>query len=198
MSKITEMRCPWCLGSDVYRLYHDTEWGVPCRETTALFELINLEGAQAGLSWITILNKRDAYRRLFHGFDPLKVSRMTDARLEKIAADASIVRHKGKVMAVRSNAQALIRMQKEGIDFTDFVWGFTGGHVVQNQYASMLEVPASTPGSLLMSNALKKHGFKFVGATICYAFMQAAGMVNDHLTTCPRYAQLSVSASDLS
>ena len=191
MSKTTETRCPWCLGSDLYRNYHDTEWGVPCRETTTLFELINLEGAQAGLSWITILNKREAYRRLFHGFDPLKVSRMTDVRLEKIAADASIVRHKGKVMAVRSNAHALLGMQEEGADFADFVWSFTGGLVVQNQYASMQDVPASTPESLAMSKALKKLGFKFVGATICYAFMQAAGMVNDHLTSCPRHAQLS-------
>lgn len=191
MSNTAEARCPWCLGSDLYRAYHDKEWGVPCREPTALFELINLEGAQAGLSWITILNKRDAYRKLFHGFDLLKVSRMTDARLDKIAADASIVRHKGKVWAVRSNARAVIKMQETGDDFSDFVWNFVDGRVVQNQFDSMQQVPASTPESLAMSKALKKRGFKFVGATICYAFMQAAGMVNDHLTSCPRHAQLS-------
>ena len=191
MSNTAEARCPWCLGSDLYRAYHDKEWGVPCREPTALFELINLEGAQAGLSWITILNKRDAYRKLFHGLDLLKVSRMTDARLDKIAADASIVRHKGKVWAVRSNARAVIKMQETGDDFSDFVWNFVDGRVVQNQFDSMQQVPASTPESLAMSKALKKRGFKFVGATICYAFMQAAGMVNDHLTSCPRHAQLS-------
>ncbi len=187
----TDQRCPWCHGSELYRDYHDKEWGVPCRDSHTLFELLNLEGAQAGLSWITILNKREGYRTLFHGFDPVKVSRMRDARLEKIAADPSIVRHKGKVLSVRGNAQALLSMEKEGIDFSDFLWSFVDGKTVQNGFASMDEVPASTPASLAMSKALKKQGFKFVGATICYAFMQASGMVNDHLVSCPRHAQLS-------
>ena len=186
-----EKRCPWCLGSELYRQYHDTEWGVPCRDSQMLFELINLEGAQAGLSWITILNKRDAYRRLFNGFDPEKNARMTDLRLGKIAADASIVRHKGKVSAVRSNAVAWLTMQRQGDDFAEFIWSFVNGAVRQNNYAAMADVPASTPESAAMSKALKKAGFKFVGPTICYAFMQAAGLVNDHLLSCPRHLELS-------
>ncbi|MFK7892498.1 MAG: DNA-3-methyladenine glycosylase I [Granulosicoccus sp.] len=191
MSDTSEKRCQWCLASDVYRDYHDAEWGVPCRDSKQLFELINLEGAQAGLSWITILNKRDAYRKLFLGFDPVKVARLTDSRLEKIAADPSIVRHLGKVMAVRGNAQAWLAMQKAGEDFSEFVWSFVDGNVVQNQFSSMGDVPSSTDASLAMCKALKKRGFKFVGATICYAFMQAAGLVNDHLTSCPRHSDLS-------
>ena len=190
MSETVDTRCPWCLGSEVYREYHDTEWGVPCSDSTQLFELINLEGAQAGLSWITILNKRKAYRKLFLGFDPVRVARMRDSRLDKIATDPSIVRHKGKVYAVRGNAQALLAMQKEGDDFASFLWSFVNSTVVQNRYAAMEDVPASTPESLAMSRALKKKGFKFVGATICYAFMQASGMVNDHLLSCSRHAQL--------
>lgn len=190
MSKSTDPRCPWCLGSELYRDYHDNEWGVPCTDPIQLFELINLEGAQAGLSWITILNKREAYRKLFLGFDPVRIARMSDSRLDKIASDPSIVRHKGKVHAVRGNAQAFLAMQREGEDFADFVWSFVDGKVVQNGYATMEKVPASTPVSLAMSRAMKRKGFKFVGATICYAFMQAAGMVNDHLLTCPRHAHL--------
>lgn len=187
MQEIVEKRCPWCLGSELYKSYHDTEWGVPCRDSATLFELVNLEGAQAGLSWITILNKREAYRKLFHQFDPVKVSRMSDARLEKISVNPAIVRHKGKIAAVRGNAQALLAMQKNGDDFAEFVWSFVGGKPVNNRFSSMVEVPASTAQSLAMSKALKKQGFKFVGATICYAFMQASGMVNDHLLGCPRY-----------
>ena len=190
MPETVDTRCPWCQGSELYRRYHDTEWGVPCRDATQLFELINLEGAQAGLSWITILNKREGYRKLFLGFDPVRVARISDSRLDSIATDPSIVRHKGKVHAVRGNAQALLAMQGEGEDFAEFLWNFVDGKVVQNRYTAMEKVPASTPESLAMSRALKKKGFKFVGATICYAFMQAAGMVNDHLLNCPRHSQL--------
>lgn len=190
MPDISDERCPWCLGSELYRDYHDKEWGVPCRSSHELFELLNLEGAQAGLSWITILNKREGYRKLFHGFDPVKVARMRDARLEKLVADPSIVRHRGKILSVRSNAQALLAMEKDGIDFSEFLWSFVDGSTVHNRFSSMSEVPASTPASLAMSKALKKHGFKFVGATICYAFMQASGMVNDHLLSCSRHVQL--------
>jgi len=164
---------------------------VPCRNSTTLFELISLEGAQAGLSWITILNKREGYRKLFHGFDPVKVARMRDSRLEKIATDPAIVRHKGKVLAVRSNAQAMLAMEDNAEDFSEFLWSFVDGKTLQNTHASMSEVPASTELSLAMSRALKKRGFKFVGATICYAFMQAAGLVNDHLVSCPRHAQIA-------
>ncbi|MFK8079985.1 MAG: DNA-3-methyladenine glycosylase I [Granulosicoccus sp.] len=187
MSDSNDTRCPWCLGSKLYQRYHDTEWGIPCRDSARLFEHINLEGAQAGLSWITILNKREAYRKLFHQFDPVKVARMTDARLEKIAINPAIVRHRGKIAAVRGNAQAWLDMQKNGDDFSEFLWSFVDGEVVTNRFSSMQEVPASTPASLAMSKALKKKGFKFVGATICYAFMQASGMVNDHLITCPQH-----------
>lgn len=191
MSDSVENRCSWCLGSELYRQYHDTEWGVPCRDSTKLFELINLEGAQAGLSWITILNKREGYRNLFHQFDPVRVARMSDVRLEKIVADPAIVRHKGKVAAVRGNAQAWLAMKKQGDDFADFVWSFVDDQVIQNRFSAMDEVPTSTAGSLAMSKALKKQGFKFVGATICYAFMQASGMVNDHLVSCPRHAAVA-------
>lgn len=192
MSDPVDNRCSWCLGSELYRHYHDTEWGVPCRDSATLFELINLEGAQAGLSWITILNKRDGYRKLFHQFDPARVARMSDARLDKIVANPAIVRHKGKVSAVRGNAQAWLSMHERGDDFAEFVWSFVDGKVIQNQFSALNEVPASTPASLAMSRAMKKQGFKFVGATICYAFMQASGMVNDHLVGCPRHAEVAL------
>lgn len=190
MSDTTNDKCPWCMSSALYQHYHDTEWGVPCRDSVRLFELINLEGAQAGLSWITILNKREDYRRLFHGFDPVKVARMRDTSLQKIATDPSIVRHMGKITAVRGNAQAYLAMQNNDEDFAEFLWDFVDGKTIQNTFATMSDVPASTEQSLAMSKALKKRGFKFVGATICYAFMQAAGMVNDHLVSCSRHAQL--------
>jgi len=188
MPQVIEQRCPWCLGSELYRDYHDREWGVPCRDAVALFEMINLEGAQAGLSWITILNKREGYRKLFHQFDPAKVAKLTDSRLASICENTAIVRHKGKVAAVRGNAQAYMAMQARGEDFNEFLWRFVQGRPLHNHFSSMQEVPASTDVSLAMSKALKKQGFKFVGATICYAFMQSCGMVNDHLLDCPRHA----------
>lgn len=188
MSDTVDKRCSWCLGSELYRQYHDTEWGVPCRDSKTLFELINLEGAQAGLSWITILNKRQGYRKLFCQFDPVRVARLSDAKLATIAEDPSIVRHKGKVAAVRGNAQAWLSMQERGDDFARFVWSFVDGKTVQNRFTALSDVPASTQASAAMSKALKKQGFKFVGPTICYAFMQASGMVNDHLISCPRHA----------
>ncbi len=187
MPKTADLRCPWCLGSDVYKQYHDTEWGVPCRDSIELFELLNLEGAQAGLSWITILNKRDAYRKLFAGFDPEKVSRFSDARLDKIASNPSIVRHRLKVEAVRTNARVWLAMRDDGQDFADYIWSYVGTQPIDNGFTSISDVPAHTSVSGQMSKDLKKQGFKFVGATICYAFMQAAGLVNDHLTTCPSY-----------
>jgi DNA-3-methyladenine glycosylase I len=187
MPKTADLRCPWCLGSDVYRQYHDTEWGVPCRDSIELFELLNLEGAQAGLSWITILNKRDAYRELFAGFDPEKVSRFSDAKLDKIASNPSIVRHRQKVEAVRTNARVWLAMRDEGQDFADYIWSYVGNQPIDNDFVSFSDVPAQTSVSAQMSKDLKKQGFKFVGATICYAFMQAAGLVNDHLTACPGY-----------
>jgi DNA-3-methyladenine glycosylase I len=186
----TETRCSWCLGSELYRHYHDTEWGVPCRDSVALFELINLEGAQAGLSWITILNKRAGYRKLFAGFDPVKVARFSDRKLDSIATDPSIVRHRPKVEAVRTNARAWLALHEAGLTFSDLVWEHVGHTPVDNAFTSLDDVPASTAQSLALSQQLKKLGFKFVGPTICYAFMQAAGLVNDHLISCPRHAQL--------
>lgn len=180
-----ELRCPWCLGSDVYKLYHDTEWGVPCRDSVELFELLNLEGAQAGLSWITILNKRDAYRKLFAGFDPVKVSRFSDAKLDKIASNPGIVRHRQKVEAVRTNSRVWLAMRDDGQDFAEYIWSYVNNKSIDNGFTTLSDVPAHTSVSAQMSKDLKKQGFKFVGATICYAFMQAAGLVNDHLTTCP-------------
>ncbi len=186
----TDSRCSWCLGSELYRHYHDTEWGVPCRDPVALFELITLEGAQAGLSWITILNKREGYRRLFAGFDPEKVARFTDARLDRIAADAAIVRHRQKVESVRTNARAWLSLRETGQSFSDLLWSHVEHEPVDNAFRHMSEVPAHTEVSTRMSKQLKKLGFSFVGPTTCYAFMQAAGLVNDHLISCPRYAVL--------
>lgn len=191
MDKPDDVRCAWCLGSDLYKQYHDREWGRACRDSRQLFELLCLEGAQAGLSWITILRKRDAYRQLFAGFDPVRIARFTDSHLEKIAANPAIVRHRLKVFSVRSNARAWLELQQAGQDFSDFVWRYVDHQVVHNAWTSQADVPATTAVSLQMSKDLKKAGFSFVGATTCYAFMQASGLVNDHLVSCPSYAQLS-------
>ncbi len=187
----TDSRCSWCLGSELYRRYHDTEWGVPCRDSVQLFELISLEGAQAGLSWITILNKREGYRRLFSGFDPEKVARLSDKALDRIANDASIVRHRGKVESVRRNARAWLSLRESGQSFSDLVWAHVEHQPLDNAFRQMSDVPALTEPSTRMSKQLKKLGFSFVGPTTCYAFMQAAGLVNDHLVTCPRHAEVN-------
>ena len=184
-------RCPWCEGFALYRHYHDTEWGVPLRGDRALFELINLEGAQAGLSWSTVLKKRDSYRQAFDQFDPEKIARYGDAKVAELLANPGIVRNRLKVAATIGNAKAYLALQTSGQSFADFVWQFTGGQTLQHQRHSMADVPAQTPESDAMSRALKKAGFKFVGSTICYAFMQASGMVNDHLLSCHRHTPLS-------
>ena len=184
-------RCPWCEGFALYRHYHDTEWGVPLRGDRALFELINLEGAQAGLSWSTVLKKRDSYRPAFDQFDPEKIARYSDAKVAELLANPGIVRNRLKVAATIGNAKAYLALQASGQSFADFVWQFTGGQTLQNQRHSMADVPAQPPESDAMSRALKKAGFKFVGSTICYAFMQASGMVNDHLLSCHRHTPLS-------
>lgn len=179
-----ESRCSWCLGDEVYEDYHDNEWGVPCRDDDELFEMLNLEGAQAGLSWITILRKRENYRRAFAGFDKHKVARFTAAKVDKLVLDAGIVRHRQKIEAVIHNAKVAIQIEKDGESLSELLWSFTGGDTLLNQWKTMAEVPAVTPESTAMSRSLKKRGFKFVGPTICYAFMQATGMVNDHLVSC--------------
>ena len=184
-------RCPWCLGSALYVDYHDGEWGVPCRDERALFEMLNLEGAQAGLSWITILKRREAYRRLFLGFDPVPLARFGDADVARILANPEIVRHRGKVAAVAGNARALLRMHDAGETLATLAWDLVDGEPRQNRPAAMSEVAASTPESSALSRELKRRGFAFVGPTIAYAFMQAAGLVNDHLDGCPRQAEVA-------
>jgi DNA-3-methyladenine glycosylase I len=177
-------RCPWCHGHDIYIRYHDEEWGVPVRDERKLFEMLILEGAQAGLSWLTILKKRDNYRRAFDGFDPARIAKYGDAKVRSLLADEGIVRNRLKIAATIANARALLAMDEP---FVDFLWSFTGGSPKQNQRRSMRNLQPRTPESDAMSKALLARGFKFVGSTICHAFMQAVGMVNDHLVTCPRH-----------
>ena len=181
-------RCPWCEGFDLYREYHDNEWGVPLRDDRALFELLILEGAQAGLSWSTILKKRAHYRLVFDGFDPARIARYDEAKVAALLADPGIVRNRAKIAATIQNAKATLALTAAGRSFSDFLWSFVDGKPVHNTWESLSEVPAKTLQSDAMSKALARAGFKFVGSTICYAFMQAAGMVNDHLVSCPRYA----------
>ncbi|MFB0936956.1 MAG: DNA-3-methyladenine glycosylase I [Propionivibrio sp.] len=183
-------RCPWCEGFDLYRQYHDEEWGVPLHDDRALFELLILEGAQAGLSWATILKKRDRYRQVFDGFQPHLIAHYDEGKVAALLADPGIVRNRAKVAATIQNARAFLELTANGRTFSDFLWQFVDGEPVQNGWRSLAEVPAKTPQSDAMSKALGRAGFKFVGSTICYAFMQAAGMVNDHLKTCFRYEQV--------
>jgi DNA-3-methyladenine glycosylase I len=193
MSKVdAKRRCPWCLGSDLYRRYHDEEWGVPVHDDRRLFELLILEGAQAGLSWSTILNKRETYRRAFARFDPRKVARFSARDAKRLLADPGIVRNRLKIASTIGNARAFLEVQREFGSFDAYLWAFVDGRPLQNHRKSMKEVPARTILSDALSKDLKRRGFRFVGSTIMYAFMQAVGMVNDHLTICFRRAQLTV------
>lgn len=182
-------RCGWCLGFEQYITYHDTEWGVPVHDDRIHFEFLVLEGAQAGLSWSTILKKREGYRKLFANFDPEKVARFTDAKIEKILLDASIVRNRLKVYAAVNNAKRFLEVQKEFGSFDKYIWQFTGGKPIVNKRKSLKEVPATTRESDLLSKDLISRGFKFVGSTVIYAHMQACGLVNDHLVDCFRYKE---------
>ncbi len=176
-------RCPWLpLKHPLYVEYHDTEWGVPSRDPRYLFECICLEGAQAGLSWWTVLQKRGRYRDVFHGFEPTKVASTTDASLEKLVLDAGIIRHRGKILSVRQNARAWLELD----DPVDWLWSFVGGESVVNHFTSLADFPTRTAESDALSKALRKAGFNFVGSTTMYAFMQAVGMVNDHTVDCFR------------
>jgi DNA-3-methyladenine glycosylase I len=177
-------RCGWVTQDPLYIAYHDNEWGMPETDRQKLFEMICLEGQQAGLSWITVLKKRENYRRAFHHFNPEAVARMTPDDIERLLQDPGIIRHRGKVTAIIGNARSLLAMEQNGEDFVQFVWSFVDGQPIINRAASLGEVPVTTPASDALSKALKKRGFKFVGSTICYSFMQACGLVNDHLTTC--------------
>ncbi len=181
------VRCPWCLGFDQYMTYHDEEWGVPVHDDKTHFEFLILEGAQAGLSWSTILKKREGYRKNFADFDPNKVARFSDKKLEKILLDASIVRNRLKVFAAVTNAKQFLKVQEEFGSFDKYIWGFVGGKPIVNKRKTMKEVPATTPESDALSKDLIKRGFKFVGSTVIYAHMQACGLVNDHLVDCHRY-----------
>jgi DNA-3-methyladenine glycosylase I len=179
------MRCSWAEDSDAtMQAYHDTEWGVPHHDDRALFELLTLEGAQAGLSWRTVLARRDGYRRAFHKFDIARCAKLTDAELEQTLADAAIIRNRQKVWSVRDNAQAALAAAKEFGSLDAYLWSFVDGKPIVNRWSESGQVPATTAISDAMSKTLKKRGFRFVGSTICYAFMQATGMVDDHLATC--------------
>lgn len=176
--------CAWAKGDD-YLEYHNKEWGIPNYDRQKLFEKLCLEGQQAGLSWITVLRKRDHYRQCFYGFNPQKIARMTDEQIETLLTDAGLIRNRLKLYGIRKNALALLALEKQGIDFVELLWSFVGGEPVINHFASMTEVPVETAAAKAMSKALKKAGFTFVGPTICYAFMQSMGLVNDHMTDCP-------------
>lgn len=180
-----DKRCPWCLGSPEYIAYHDLEWGRPVHDDRVFFEFLILEGAQAGLSWSTILAKRGNYRKLFAQFDPAKVARFPAARIEKLLADSGIVRNRLKVEGTVRNAKAFLAVQKEFGSFDKYVWRFVGGKPIVNLRDSMKHVPATSPESDALSKDLKKRGFTFVGSTIMYAFMQATGLVDDHIVGCP-------------
>jgi DNA-3-methyladenine glycosylase I len=188
-------RCEWAGGDPVYQAYHDEEWGIPLHDDRRLFEMLILEGAQAGLSWITILRKREAYRRAFDNFDPRKVARYGAARGRVLLQDPGIVRNRLKIDAAVVNARAFLAVQKECGTFDRYIWQFVGGRPRQNAWRSLKEIPPRTDQSDAMSKDLKARGFKFVGSTICYAFMQATGMVNDHVVECFRYRHARRGAS---
>ncbi|MEM9384147.1 MAG: DNA-3-methyladenine glycosylase I [Pseudomonadota bacterium] len=183
-------RCPWCLGGEGYVAYHDEEWGVPVRDDARLFECLTLESAQAGLSWITILRKREGYRRAFAGFDPVKVARYTPKRVEKLLQDASIVRHRAKIEAAIGNARAFLDVQARYGSFANWQWDFVDGEPIRNSWKHTGQVPASTALSDRFAKALKAEGFTFLGTTTVYAHMQATGMVKDHLQSCFRYGEV--------
>ncbi|HEY7463633.1 MAG TPA: DNA-3-methyladenine glycosylase I [Candidatus Limnocylindria bacterium] len=184
-------RCAWGAGDPLYVDYHDREWGVPLHDDRALFELLSLEGAQAGLAWITILRKRDGYRRAFEGFEPRRLAAYEEQDVARLMADAGIVRNRAKINAVIGNARACLRLGDEVGSFSQHLWSFVDGRPIQNRWASMADVPAETDRSRAMSRDLKRRGFSFVGPTIVYAFMQSAGMVNDHVVACFRHAEVA-------
>ena len=182
-------RCTWCGDDPLYRKYHDTEWGLPCRDDKKLFEFVLLEGAQAGLSWITILRKRENYRKAFADFDVAKVAAFTEADVERCALDAGIVRNRLKINSAISNARCFMEVQAEFGSFSNYFWGYVEGKPIVNHWASHGDIPASTPLSDTISKDMKKRGFKFFGTTICYAHMQAMGLINDHTTDCYRHSE---------
>jgi DNA-3-methyladenine glycosylase I len=193
---MTPNRCEWAGTDPLYVAYHDLEWGVPVHDDRTLFEFLILEGAQAGLSWSTILNKRDNYREAFDQFDPAIIATYDDTKIAELLNNPGIVRNRLKVNAAVNNAKRFLAVQAEFGRFDAYIWGFVEGRIQQNAWESLADIPAETPESRAMSKDLKKRGFKFVGPTICYAFMQAVGMVNDHVTGCFRYPELSTVHAD--
>jgi DNA-3-methyladenine glycosylase I len=187
-------RCGWCGDDPLYVAYHDEEWGVPVRDDDTLFEFLILEGAQAGLAWITVLRKRDGYRQLFDNFSAEKVARYTDKKLDKLLTDPRIIRNKLKVYGARKNARAFLEVQEAFGSFSDYIWGFVDGDPIQNRFKRMSDIPATSKVSDALSKDMKKRGFTFVGSTIMYAHMQATGMVNDHTTECFRYKECAALA----
>lgn len=190
MNAIDNMqRCSWAGTDPLNVIYHDTEWGLPVLDDARLFELLTLEGAQAGLSWLTILRKREGYREAFAAFDPQRVAGFDRRRIEQLVGNATIVRHRGKIESTVNNARRILALWESGQTLSDTVWAFVDRKPQQNGWESISDLPSSTPTSLAMSKTLKKKGFRFIGETTCYAFMQAAGLVNDHLVSCPQYAR---------
>jgi DNA-3-methyladenine glycosylase I len=189
-AKQEPVRCPWCRGvSDAYQAYHDLEWGVPARDDRLQFEFLLLEGAQAGLSWSTVLHKREGYRKAFAGFDPEKIARFTKRKVESLVGNSAIIRNRLKIECAIGNARAYLELQSSLGSFSDYIWSFVDGEPVQNRWRKQDQVPATSPISDALSKDLKKRGFKFVGSTIIYAHMQATGMVNDHIVGCYRYKE---------
>jgi DNA-3-methyladenine glycosylase I len=182
------LRCPWSTGSALYAAYHDDEWGLPVHDDRVFFEFLVLEGAQAGLSWSTILNKREGYRAAFAGFDPTRVARFDVRAIERLVTNPAIVRNRLKIRSAVNNAKAFLELQREFGSFDRYVWSYVGGKPILNRRRSLAAVPARTAQSDALSSDLRKRGFRFVGSTIMYAFMQATGLVNDHLVACPRWA----------
>ncbi|MFO7256142.1 MAG: DNA-3-methyladenine glycosylase I [Bacteroidota bacterium] len=183
-------RCTWCLKTDLYIRYHDEEWGVPVHDDRTHFEFLILEGAQAGLSWLTILNKREGYRKCFADFDPEKVARFTEKRIEKILQDPGIVRNRLKVISAVNNARKFLDIQEEFGSFDNYIWRFVDGKPIVNRWTDMKQIPATSKESDALSKDLTKRGFKFVGSTVMYAHLQACGLINDHATFCFRYREL--------
>ena len=190
MTQTEIKRCWWCGDDELYQQYHDLEWGVPVHDDRELFEFLCLEGAQAGLSWITILRKREHYRKVFDHFDAHKIARYSDSKIAELLQDPGIVRNRLKVNGFVKNARAFLELQQQGLTLDAYLWDFVDGKPLQNNRKSMQEVPATSAVSDAMAKDLKKRGFTFIGSTICYAFMQAAGLVNDHLSGCFRHPQL--------
>ncbi|XKH02340.1 DNA-3-methyladenine glycosylase I [Marinobacter nauticus] len=189
MAEAQIQRCPWCGDDPLYVHYHDTVWGRPEYDDLALFEKLCLDGQQAGLSWLTILRKQENYRAAYANFDPERIARFDDQDVARLLADPGIVRNRLKVDSIIRNARGFLALREQGIGFSDFLWDFVGGQPIQNRWQAFEEVPVTTPESVAMSKALKKAGFNFVGPTIVYAFMQATGMVNDHLVYCPAHEE---------